>query len=85
MYGIGRIYGRSVPLLNLSADLRVTKEKTAVLLKGVAADLNFEGYQLEYADAKSPTVWNLIAPPSDVPVIDDVFTTWVPPYEGLFM
>ena len=71
-------------LLNLTADLRASKQKSAVILKGIAADLNFEGYQLEYADAKSPNVWNLVAPPSDVPVINDVFTTWVPPYEGTF-
>ncbi len=71
-------------LLNLTADLRATKEKSAVILKGIAADLNFEGYMLEYADTKSPDVWDLIAPPSDVPVINDVFTTWIPPYEGTF-
>lgn len=71
-------------LLNLTADLRVSKQKSAVVLKGIAADLNFEGYALEYADAKNLNVWNLVAPPSDVPVINDVFTTWVPPYEGTF-
>ena len=71
-------------LLNLTADLRASKQKSVVILKGIAADLNFEGYQLEYADVKSPNVWNLVAPASDVPVINDVFTTWVPPYEGTF-
>jgi len=71
-------------LLNLTAELRAAKEKSAVILKGVATDLNFEGYMLEYADAKNPTQWNLISPPSHIPVINDVFTTWVPPYEGTF-
>ncbi len=71
-------------LLNLTADLLVKKEKSAVILRGIATDLNFEGYQLEYADAKNPTVWNLVKPPSNVPVVNDVFTTWVPPYEGVF-
>ncbi len=71
-------------LLNLTAELLVIKEKSALILKGTAADLNFEGYMLEYADAKNPDTWNLIAPPSDVPVISDVFTAWVPPYKGTF-
>ena len=71
-------------LLNLTADLSAVKNKSYVILKGTAADLNFEGYMLEYADVKSPAVWNLVKPPSDMPVINDVFTTWVPPYEGVF-
>jgi hypothetical protein len=50
-------------LLNLTADLRPKKEKTAVILKGIAADLNFEGYLLEYADTKSPDGWTPIGPP----------------------
>lgn len=71
-------------LLNLTADLRTVKEKSAVILKGIAADLNFDRYQLEYADVKNPTSWSPVAPPSDVPVINDVFTSWIPPYEGTF-
>ncbi len=71
-------------LLNLTADLRPLKNKSAVVLKGIAADLNFEGYQIEYADTKSPEQWNLVQPPSNVPVINDLFATWVPPYEGTF-
>jgi subtilase family serine protease/prenyltransferase beta subunit len=71
-------------LLNLTADLRVTKGRSEIILKGTAADLNFEGYRLEYADIKDPKVWYPIAPASDVPVMDDRFGTWVPPYEGIF-
>jgi subtilase family serine protease len=71
-------------LLNLTADLNAIKEKSSVILKGIAADLNFEGYKLEYADTNTPDTWNLISPPSDMPVINDVFATWVPPYEGNF-
>jgi flagellar hook assembly protein FlgD/Tol biopolymer transport system component len=71
-------------LLNLTADLRMTPGKSAVILKGIASDLNFDSYQLEYADAKTPSTWSPIAPPSNVPVVNDVFTTWVPPYEGTF-
>jgi flagellar hook assembly protein FlgD/fibronectin type 3 domain-containing protein len=71
-------------LLNLTADLRATTEKGGMTLKGIAADLNFEGYKIEYADVKNPNVWNSVVPPSDVPVLSDLFTTWVPPYEGIF-
>lgn len=71
-------------LLNLTADLRIVKSKSVLKLKGIAADKNFSGYRLEYADAKTPNLWNLIAPPSDVPVLNDSFTDWVPPYEGVF-
>ncbi|MEW6571053.1 MAG: CARDB domain-containing protein [Nitrospirota bacterium] len=71
-------------LLNLTGDLRITKEKSAVILKGIAADLHFEAYRLEYAPVNNPGDWNLIVPPSDVPKINDIFATWVPPYEGTF-
>jgi VCBS repeat-containing protein len=71
-------------LLNLSADLRVTKEKTAVNLSGTAADLYFEGYRLAYAETTDPGNWTLIKPPSDAPAFDELFTHWVPPHEGTF-
>lgn len=72
-------------LLNLTADLRISKSKTYVTLRGIASDKNFEGYRLEYADLKTPGIWNLIAPPSDIPVLNKNITTWVPPYEGSFL
>ena len=72
-------------MLNLTADLRLFKERSSVNVKGIAADLNFEGYQLEYANEKAPGVWNPVAPPSNIPVVNDLFTTWVPPYEGTFL
>ncbi|TAN41053.1 MAG: hypothetical protein EPN25_05690 [Nitrospirae bacterium] len=87
----GICYGRGWPdvwaigsMLNLTADLRINKERSLIRLKGIAADLNFEGYRLEYSDAKTPDNWNLVGPPSDMPVLNDLFTTWVPPHEGAF-
>ena len=71
-------------ILNLTAELRAVSNRSALILKGIAADLHFDRYQLEYADAKDPMTWIPIAPPSDKPVINDIFTTWVPPYEGSF-
>ena len=72
-------------LLNLTADLRIAKSKTYVTLRGIASDKNFEGYRIEYADVKMPGTWSLVAPPSEIPVLNDAFTTWVPPYEGPFL
>ncbi|MDH3976759.1 MAG: hypothetical protein OEV42_21050, partial [Deltaproteobacteria bacterium] len=71
-------------LLNLSADLQVKKESGSIILKGNAADKNFERYRIEYADVDSPDNWNIILPPSETEVINDVFTYWIPPYEGTF-
>lgn len=71
-------------LLNLSAQLLAIKNNTSILLKGTAADLNFEEYRIEYADIKTPNQWNLIAPPSEVQVVNDFLGIWVPPSEGIF-
>lgn len=70
--------------LNLTADLSATGLESVTMLKGTAADLNFAGYTLEYADTKNPDTWNLITPSSDIPVMNDVFTSWIPPSEGTF-
>jgi flagellar hook assembly protein FlgD/fibronectin type 3 domain-containing protein len=72
-------------LLNLTADLRVVKNKSVVKLNGIASDKNFAGYRLEYADINSPNSWSLIMPPSDVPVVNSAFTDWIPPHEGSFL
>ncbi len=72
-------------LLNLTMDLRAVKDESAIALKGIAADLNFSSYVLEYADVKNPQEWNLVAPPSDIPAVNDVLAVWVPPHEGSFL
>lgn len=71
-------------LMNLTADLSISSNSSSVSIKGTAADMNFEGYKLEYADTKKPNTWGLIQPPADTPVIDDLFTNWVPPHEGTY-
>lgn len=71
-------------LLNLTADLRIIKNKTVIKLSGVASDKNFAGYRLEYSDIATPDIWNLIMPPSDVPVLSGKFIDWVPPKEGSY-
>ena len=76
---------KSVSFLNnLTADLRVTKTDSVLNLKGTAQDLNFEGYKLEYADARNPGIWNLIAPPAGEPVVNGLLANWVPPANGSY-
>jgi subtilase family serine protease len=72
-------------LLNLSAILQVSKDSAAVSLKGTAADLNFADWQLEYADRQTPDEWHVMSPASEVPVVNGLLSTWVPPYEGSFL
>lgn len=71
-------------LLNLTSELKLTKNSSTVSIKCIAQDLNFERYKIEYADANNTGEWHLVTPPSDRPVIDDIVTSWVPPSEGTF-
>jgi len=72
-------------LLNLTADLRITRDMSAITVRGTAADLNFAEYLLEYAKIDEPNEWEPICPASDVPVINDTFISWVPPEEGTYL
>ena len=71
-------------LLNLTADLRAIRSQTAggIQLSGTASDLNFSSYVLEYALSTNPNQWQPIIPAVSQPVVDDFFTTWVPPAPG---
>ena len=71
-------------LMNLTAVLNVRQTASAVLLEGTAMDINFDRYVLEYANIESPNDWNLVIPPSDIPVVNSQFITWVPPDEGTY-
>lgn len=71
-------------LLNLSGTLTAVSGSGSVTLRGTAMDANFGGWRLEYADTANPDSWRLVAPPSDVAMLDDVFVTWVPPGAGSF-
>jgi subtilase family serine protease/flagellar hook assembly protein FlgD len=73
-------------LLNLTADLRPRRSATegGILLEGTASDLNFARYTLQYATAAAPGDWRPIGSPSETPVIDGRFATWVPPGPGSY-
>ncbi|WP_035058652.1 CARDB domain-containing protein [Andreprevotia chitinilytica] len=74
-------------LLNLTADLRAmyVGAGKGILLRGSAADQNFARYTLEYASSATPTDWHSVAPSSTQPIVDGVFTTWVPPAFGNYI
>ena len=74
-------------LLNLTADLRTVQSSTrgGVLLSGSAFDLNFASYQLEYAPVDTPNQWRPIQAAANQGVIDDEFTTWIPPAPGAYL
>ena len=82
-----KIIGSFKSLLNLTADLRAVRSSSqgGILLSGSAADLNFNNYQLDYADTNAPDQWRPIQPASSQPIIDEDFTTWVPPAPGSFL
>lgn len=72
-------------LLNLTADLRVIRSGAGgVRLEGTAADQNFDGYTLDYSNADTPNLWHPVMPGANAPVLDDIFTTWVPPAPGTY-
>lgn len=74
-------------LLNLTADLRAIRSISAggIILRGTASDLNFEGYQLEYANQNAPETWMPVAPRQTTDAVDEVLTTWAPPAPGRYL
>lgn len=74
-------------LLNLTADLRALRSAKAggIQLRGTASDLNFANYSLDYAPVATPNAWLPVAPAAGQPVVDDFFTTWVPPSPGNYL
>ncbi|MBL8299821.1 MAG: Ig-like domain repeat protein [Rhodanobacteraceae bacterium] len=72
-------------LVNLSAQLWAEPSGRAVRLSGVAADINFAYYTLDWALPAAPTQWQAITPPQDEPVLGDEFLSWIPPSPGQYL
>ncbi|MEN8134500.1 MAG: CARDB domain-containing protein [Thermodesulfobacteriota bacterium] len=72
-------------LLNLTAELQFSKTRSGVYFSGIASDLNFSNWVLEYADRQTPDDWRIIAPASEKQVVDGSLSAWIPPYEGSFL
>jgi subtilase family serine protease/Tol biopolymer transport system component/fibronectin type 3 domain-containing protein len=73
-------------LLNLTADLRVVRESltASIGLKVTAADLNFDHYQIEYADLQTPDDWTIVKPPTQSMALDETICQWLPPGPGTY-
>lgn len=74
-------------LLNGSADLRLAPlpSNFGVRITGTAADLNLDAYVVEFAPLATPELFTPVQPPSNVPVVSDLFTTWLPPAPGDYL
>jgi outer membrane protein assembly factor BamB/flagellar hook assembly protein FlgD len=74
-------------LTNLVAELRAlpSDDGQSVSLEGTAADLRFARYFLEYADQDQPDLWYPIGVPSQQPVVNSIFTTWIPPGDASYL
>lgn len=71
-------------LLNLTTQLTFQRQGGQLLIRGIAEDLNFANYKLEYAPVSAPQGWSPIGAPSEIPVINDLLANWIPPSEGTF-
>ncbi len=74
-------------LQNLTAEFQASRlvGNNGVLLRGTISDAHLEHFQLEYAGSETPDEWHPIGAASDVPVVDDMLTAWVPPGPGTYL
>jgi len=72
---------------NLASQLDVARlpGNSGLIVRGTAADRNLERFQLDYASQADPSIWHPIGAALDAPVLDDVFTVWVPPGPGTYL
>lgn len=77
----GRVLGS---FLNLPTVLRVENLGRTMRLFGLAADRQFDRWELEWAHAATPTQWQSITEPSPTEVLADDFHYWTPPEPGTY-
>lgn len=84
-YGAHQLYAYE-SLHNLVADLQPLRDPRVggLLMRGTAADINFSGWQLSYADTRAPNDWRAIAVPGTEQKIGATLATWVPPAYGTY-
>jgi flagellar hook assembly protein FlgD len=75
---------RSLANATAQLDARLTGGG-GVQLSGIASDLNFRRYVLEYAPVEDPDGWRLLAPPSEHQVLDGPLALWTPPAAGSYL
>lgn len=73
-----------VSLANLAASLRVQSSAAGLVLSGVAADRNFQSFELDWASAAAPNFWRSIGGVSETPALGGEMMVWVPPAPGSY-
>jgi subtilase family serine protease/flagellar hook assembly protein FlgD/fibronectin type 3 domain-containing protein len=70
---------------NLATALWAAGNERSIELSGIAADRDFEQWQLDWASTSTPDDWHSLLPPSGEPVLHDDFLAWVPPEPGSYL
>lgn len=76
-----------ISLQNLTVGLRAVRlpSNNGILVSGTVSDRHLSYHQLEYAPQAEPESWRPIGPASEIPVLDEVLTPWVPPAPGTYL
>lgn len=87
VYAVGNHVISLESLHNLVVDLQPLRDPRlgGLVLRGTAADLNFAGYQLAYADVRSPDDWRPVAPSGTEQKVSAILANWVPPGYGNYL
>lgn len=82
--GMGEGALNLLSVANLKAAFVSQGSSRGMVIKGIAADLNFEGYQLEYAEEATAEDFKPISLLNTSQVLDDELAIWIPPHEGAY-
>jgi len=72
-------------LANQSTKLRARGSASGIDLLGIAADKNFQQYDLEWALPSQPDQWHAIGPSVAEPALNGELMSWTPPAAGQYM
>jgi subtilase family serine protease/Tol biopolymer transport system component/fibronectin type 3 domain-containing protein len=73
-------------LLNLTVSFEAAAlpDQNGIRINATVSDEHLDFYQLEYATQAAPDTWQPLGPASDVPMIEEQMTVWVPPAPGAY-
>ncbi len=72
-------------LANQPTKLRARGTSTGIDLLGIAADKNFQQFDLEWASPEQPEQWHTVGPTVAEPVMDGSLMSWTPPNAGQYL
>lgn len=72
-------------LANQPTKLRARGTSTGIDLLGIAADKNFQQFDLEWASPDQPEQWHAVGPTVAEPVMDGSLMSWTPPNAGQYL